>query len=60
MLPLLFSLCVCYQDFDKSIPDVVVDVPVTVVFLGNHKSTSIDAISPKLKEKWFNLSTAAS
>ena len=53
MLPLLFSLCVCYQDFDKSIPDVVVDVPVTVVFLGNHKSTSIDAISPKLKEKWF-------
>ena len=53
MLPLLFSLCICYQDFEKNIPDVVVDVPVTVVFLGNHKSTSKDMISTKLKEKWY-------
>lgn len=42
-----------FEDLGKDIPELLIKIPVTVVFIGNHKALSSDTISSKQKEQWF-------
>ena len=55
MFFLFFLLQFIYgiTNYEKSIPEIVVKIPITVVFIGNHKNTKTNSISQELKQKWF-------